>query len=135
MSASKPALLAALALPILLKLISNTFRTAPRPDRIPLSTERVVVLGASSGIGRAIANQYARRGARVCVVGRRAGELEEVRRECEALQLQGWEERKNGSGDLAGRTLAIVADIAVPEDMIRLRDRLQKGTLNLICPS
>jgi short-subunit dehydrogenase len=42
---------------------------------------RVLVTGASSGIGRLLALRLAGRGARVCLVARRAGELEALARE------------------------------------------------------
>ncbi len=44
----------------------------------------VVITGASSGIGRAAAIAFARRGARLALAARRADLLEEVARECQA---------------------------------------------------
>jgi short-subunit dehydrogenase len=68
--------------------------------------ERVVVItGASSGIGRAAALAFARRGARLALAARRADVLEEVARECEAL---------------GGQAIAVAADVTDPEAMERL---------------
>lgn len=45
----------------------------------------VVITGASSGIGRATALAFARRGARLTLAARRSGKLAEVARQCERL--------------------------------------------------
>ena len=62
-------------------------RGRTRLSLIPPFEERVLVLGASSGIGRSIAYQYASRGAKVCLVGRRFDKITEAVAHC--LELQG----------------------------------------------
>lgn len=47
--------------------------------------KRIIITGASAGIGRAIALEYARRGASLVLVARRASELDEVAAEARAL--------------------------------------------------
>jgi short-subunit dehydrogenase len=64
---------------------------AAAPER-----EVVIVTGASKGIGRATARQFAAAGARVVLVARSAGLLEEVRQEIE---------------EAGGEALAITADV------------------------
>ncbi len=59
------------------KLDPDRGRRRPGPD--PLNGRKVLVTGASSGIGRASALAIAERGAEVILVARRADELDEVR--------------------------------------------------------
>lgn len=53
-----------LLLPLLLRLTKSK-RLPKRETIIPSKTERVLLLGASSGVGRELALEYAKRGARV----------------------------------------------------------------------
>ncbi|TDL28911.1 NAD(P)-binding protein [Rickenella mellea] len=120
--------LASLSLPVLLKLVS-LFRESPRKRCIQPDQERVVILGASSGIGRAIAHVYAKRGARICIVGRRATELDAVKKECEALKLAR-DTIGNKPGELiddAVGVVAVTADFSNPEDMVSLSTKLEEG--------
>ncbi|KAF8531024.1 hypothetical protein JB92DRAFT_2854639 [Gautieria morchelliformis] len=85
-----------------------------RQHIVPRSQERVLILGASSGIGRAIAHLYASRGACVCIVGRREDKLEAVRLECVDL-LPSHKDAK---------ILKLSEDFSDPEGLLRIRDRL-----------
>ncbi len=67
----------------------------------------VVVTGASSGIGRQVAIDFARRGASVVIAARRADRLADVARECDAV---------------GGAAEAVVGDVATEgfvEDLVR----------------
>lgn len=77
-----------------------------RTQRVRLAEERVLILGASSGLGRTLAKQYAARGARVCAVARRSEPLVELAQEC---------------GD---RCLPFVADFTDAAEMETLRSQL-----------
>ena len=68
----------------------------------------VVITGASSGIGRATALEFARRGARLVVAARREEPLEEVARECRALGAE---------------SLAVALDVADPDAVDELARR------------
>jgi len=57
---------AVLALPLLFRLL-RARRGPTREQVLPPSSERVVLLGASSGIGRDLALEYAKRGAKMYV--------------------------------------------------------------------
>lgn len=97
----------AVSMPAFYFLRKASARSQRRDRHLKQSTERVLVLGASSGVGRAVAKQYAARGARVCVVARRAGEISALAEEC-------------GNG-----CIWVVADFSNAEDMVALRGRLE----------
>ncbi|KAF8311419.1 uncharacterized protein EI90DRAFT_3096604 [Cantharellus anzutake] len=78
----------ALLISVLLHAIRKSKRNSkpPRWRNVPPATERVLVIGASSGVGREIALRYSRRGAGgIAIVGRRKEELGAVKRECELV--------------------------------------------------
>ncbi|KAI1296309.1 short-chain dehydrogenase [Xylaria venustula] len=77
-----------------------------RSTRIQLTEERVLILGASSGLGRTLAKQYVARGAKVCVVARRNEPLAELAKEC------------------GERCLPFVGDFTDAADMEKLRGQL-----------
>lgn len=90
-----------------------------RTRKISKTDERVLILGATSGIGRSIAHMYAQRGARVCVVGRRS-EIDVVENECRTIQrIKETPDERNA--------FSFKGDISNPEDMITLRDVLALG--------
>ncbi|KAK3827533.1 MAG: hypothetical protein J3Q66DRAFT_320496 [Benniella sp.] len=70
----------AVALPLLIGslVVSRVRQPPPRTTRIPVSQERVVIVGASSGIGAELARIYARRQAHVVVVARRIELLQQL---------------------------------------------------------
>jgi short-subunit dehydrogenase len=83
------------------------------------SNKIVMITGASSGIGRGLAVELARRGAKVGLVARRADVVDEVVREIEAA---------------GGRALALPADVR-NEDSIRVaaeRLRSELGPIDLL---
>ena len=94
-----------------------------RTRKIRRTDERVLILGASTGVGRTLAHLYAQRGARVCVVGRRKKEIEEVELECRTIQRIKESEDRNA--------FSFCADFADPEQMIMLRDVIQAGEFAL----
>jgi NAD(P)-dependent dehydrogenase (short-subunit alcohol dehydrogenase family) len=53
--------------------------------RVAAETQTVVITGASAGIGRAIAQAYARRGARIALLARGTAGLAAAERDCEDL--------------------------------------------------
>ena len=84
----------------------------PEPDRSGhrFSGRRVLVTGAGSGIGRAIALRLAAEGASIAVNGRRPGPLEETARAIEAAEAKA----VVAPGDLSeeGQAAAVVAEAA-----------------------
>ena len=74
----------------------------------PLSEQVVVVTGASSGLGRAVARLAGRRGAKVVVTARNAEALDACVREIEAFGAEG---------------LAVPADCAVQDEVAQVVER------------
>jgi hypothetical protein len=101
-------LLASLVLYYLIK------RKAHRTSLVPPKNERVLILGATSGIGQSIAFQYAQRGARVCVVGRRQGLVDDVTAKCSEKSKK--------------RCLGVCADFTDADGLLRIRDVIEKGS-------
>ena len=97
-------------------------KNSNRRAHLSSTEERVLVLGASSGIGRAIALRYAQRGARVCLVGRKRQELTEAETECSGVA---------GSGD---SIVSVLADFTSPEDLVRVRNVLVECAFQYFCP-
>ncbi|KAI0089963.1 hypothetical protein BDY19DRAFT_888504 [Irpex rosettiformis] len=85
---------------------------------IPRNKERVLVLGASSGIGRAFAHAYSSRGAKVCIVGRRSDALEGVKSECLGRRA------KTSNLEEPNAVISVVADFSNAADMNRVRETL-----------
>jgi NADPH:quinone reductase-like Zn-dependent oxidoreductase len=127
------ALITALALSVPLVLRARAYaRRLRRLAQIPPAYERVLILGASSGIGRALASEYAARGARVCLVGRRAEQLEEAAEECRVLSGK----NKHAEYQAGGRrVLAVEADITSVDEMVRVRDTIETGQSPALPPS
>lgn len=103
-----------LALPVLYGVVKLIGKRRRNFD-IPHANERVLILGASSGIGRTIAHQYAIRTGNICVVGRREDKVTTVLNECKARNSE------------AKGFLGISADFSSAEDMVRVRTILEKG--------
>lgn len=77
----------------------------PRHSTLVLNEKVVIVTGASSGLGRALAFAFARRAAKVVLVARREDRLETVRREIEPYTSD---------------VLAIPADVSREDDLRRV---------------
>ncbi|KAG8954735.1 hypothetical protein FRC04_011168 [Tulasnella sp. 424] len=100
------------AFPLIIAYVAWTTSAFYRPNVIPVNTERVLIVGASSGVGRAIALKYAKRGAQVAVMGRRKQLLDKVRQECQAA----------GSG----KALAVVGDFSEVDAVLNARKLAEK---------
>ncbi|MBN1967626.1 MAG: SDR family NAD(P)-dependent oxidoreductase [Anaerolineae bacterium] len=79
-------------------------RISDVPTDAPIHAKTVLITGASSGIGRATALEFARQGAHVVATARRAERLSEL--QAEAIPLP---------GDI----LPVTADVTQPDDMVR----------------
>lgn len=114
--------LAILAIIPIYLTIRRFLQRPPRISKISKIDERILILGASTGIGRTIAHLYAERGARVCVVGRRSDKIEQVVEECRNRGV-------SSSAYGASRILGLTGDFADVDDMVRIRAILETGTL------
>lgn len=106
----------------------------PRQSEIPPYRERVLILGASSGVGRSLALEYARRGCRdLVLVARRETELKSLVEECEKQAKEGeewdqaqeapdWRKRENQK-----RFHIVLADCKESEDVDRLLKEVKGG--------
>lgn len=74
------------------------------------ASEVVVITGASAGVGRATAREFARRGASIGLLARGVEGLEATRREVEAL---------------GGRAVVVPTDVAEPEQVEAAADRIE----------
>ena len=109
-------LVASLSALLLLRKLCTYSRSWKRLSKVAKAGERVLVLGAGTGIGRDVALKYYARRAKVCVVGRRKDKLNQVVAACETKTRR----RKKD-------VLSVAADISSPDDMISLRELLDKG--------
>ncbi len=84
-----------------------------------LTQKNVIVTGASSGIGRAVALEFSRRGARVALLARRTERLEEI-----VAQM------KSSGRD----AMALTADVTREQDLVRaVREVLQRwGSVDFV---
>lgn len=117
--------LAILAIIPVFLTIRRLWQGSRRILKVAKIDERILILGASSGIGRTLAHLYAERGARVCVVGRRMDKITEVVEECRA---RGTLSSRSGPS----RILGISGDFADVDDMVRLRGTLETRMLSIL---
>ena len=99
-----------------------------RTRKLSRAKERVVILGASRGVGLAIAHEYALAGARIFLVARREDMLAQAEEECKELSAK---TQTEDSG--RGKTiLSARADLGAVDDMLALRAKVQEGNLYYI---
>ncbi|WP_105971094.1 SDR family NAD(P)-dependent oxidoreductase [Streptomyces geranii] len=87
-----------------------------------LAGEVALITGGGSGIGRAVALRYLAEGASVTVVGRDAGQLEQV---------------VSAAGELGDRVLPVPGDVRRPEDLHRAVEATVErfGRLDVLVPN
>ena len=71
--------------------------------REPIKSKRVLITGATSGLGKSLAEQYVKTSETLLLVGRNKEKLENVKRDCEKI-----------NGDCVVKT--VVADMNKPEE-------------------
>lgn len=103
---------------VLLALLRHSLEPPLRIKRLSPTAERVLIIGATSGVGRKLANLYAKRGAKLCIVGRRGALLDDAK--AEFLQSE-------DSGHVKPTIIAKAADITSPEDLVAVREYLEQG--------
>jgi len=81
-------------------------------DPESIRDKRVLVTGASSGIGEQLAYHYARLGAKIVITARRQAELEKVAEKCKELG--------------AAHVLSVPADMASPKDRVKVVKATEK---------
>ncbi|KAH7340401.1 hypothetical protein B0J17DRAFT_715622 [Rhizoctonia solani] len=103
-------------------LIRSTLLSSPKRATIILpSEERVLIIGASSGVGRATAVAYAKRGARVAITARRSAVLDQVKQDClKARNESGYTEQKDA-------ILAVTADFSDEGAMESVRTAVKRA--------
>jgi 3-oxoacyl-[acyl-carrier protein] reductase len=86
----------------------------------PVQGKSVIVTGASKGIGKGIAQVFARQGAKVLIVGRNGGDAEKAAKEI------------NGAG---GTAAAFSGDVAKWEDMTAMAEAAAErhGGIDILC--
>ncbi|KAJ3332299.1 Transmembrane 6 super member 1, partial [Gonapodya sp. JEL0774] len=85
-----------------LQALLNAAPSGPHPNPIyekALKGKRVVVTGASNGIGRDLALLYALHGSHVCVASRDLAGLQKVRSECLAVRAAARDARRKAGGE------------------------------------
>jgi short-subunit dehydrogenase len=92
------------------------------------SGKTVLITGASSGIGRGVTMELARRGARLGLVARRAHTLAEIVSEIEAIPAG------DNGGSAAIVALALPADVQNPESMRAAAERMRQefGSIDVL---
>jgi short-subunit dehydrogenase len=90
--------------------------------------QRIIITGASSGIGKALARRYARQGASLGLLGRNKERLEGVAKECRALGA----EVSTGAIDIRNRAeiMQWISDFdrVVPVDLVIANAGIMEGT-------
>ncbi|KAJ9106329.1 hypothetical protein QFC21_001475 [Naganishia friedmannii] len=89
-----------------------------RTKTIKPSSERVLIIGASSGCGEDLAKRYASLGASVCIVARSKNNLEQVAAKCRTLLPAG--------SNASNKVLLYAGDICNPDDMVAVRELIVK---------